>query len=86
MFNIRLNDSAMRSEVARIIFFRLDEQISGEHITEKAWARLVAGWIENPALFPAVETCMDADEEILEHLQKNSLSQSKRRGTPHLCM
>ena len=57
-----------RIEIARIIFFRLSGQISGERVTQKAWDTMVIGWIENPTLFPLVETCVDAADEILGYL------------------
>lgn len=58
-----------RELVAKIIFSRMAGQLSSFNIRDSHWTIAYQGWIENPALFPAVETCMDIADEILRRLE-----------------
>ncbi|MET3662511.1 hypothetical protein [Aquamicrobium ahrensii] len=66
--------SYMRSEIARIIYFRLGGQVAGQHVDEKAWETALVGWSENPAAFAIVEVCLDSADEILKYFRQNTHS------------
>jgi hypothetical protein len=55
----------LRERLAKIIFVRLSAQISGIPVREIHWETAYRGWIENPALFPIVEVCIDTADEII---------------------
>jgi len=57
-----------REQIARIIFMRMASQVSGTKVGGKQWRVAYSGWIENPALFPIIEACVDAAEEILNYV------------------
>lgn len=57
-----------RTLIAKIIFTRMAGQISGFDLSEMHWDIAYKGWIDNPAIFPMVEVCMDAADEILTSL------------------
>ena len=50
--------------IARIIFERVAAQMGGFHVADEQWSAAYEGWVENPALFPLVEACIDAAHEI----------------------
>lgn len=54
-----------RQQIAEIIFMRFTAQVAGVRVKDDAWSVAHRGWIENPALFPLVEVCLDAADEIL---------------------
>lgn len=58
-----------REAVAKIMFLRFAGQLSNNLVRDEHWKIAYQGWIENPALFPVVETCMDAADEIIRKLE-----------------
>lgn len=58
-----------REMIAKIIFSRMAGQLSNFHVQDKHWDIAYRGWIENPALFPTVEACMDIADEIIHKLE-----------------
>ncbi len=58
------SEQKLRYEIGRVIFTRIAAQMSGTKLADEHWDVAYDGWIENPALFPLVETCIDAAEEI----------------------
>lgn len=63
-------------QIAGIIFKRIAAQMGGMSVSETQWDLAYQGWIENPALFPLVEACIDAALEIEANLKTTSSGQS----------
>jgi hypothetical protein len=61
--------SGSTERIAGIIFQRIAAQMGAIAVSEKQWDLAYAGWVENPALFPLVEACIDAAVEIEKHLE-----------------
>ena len=55
-------------QIAGIMFKRIAAQMGGMSVSPSQWDLAYQGWIENPALFPLVEACIDAALEIEAHL------------------
>lgn len=61
-----MNNHLRRQRIAEIIFNRVAAQVAGIPLKNSAWSAVYEGWIENPALFPLVEACLDAADEIMK--------------------
>lgn len=57
------------------MFKRIAAQMGGMSVSQSQWDLAYQGWIENPALFPLVEACIDAALEIEAHLTATSAGQ-----------
>ena len=67
-------DNILRQQFAQIIFERLAAQISGLRTKEYYWDAAYQGWVDNPALFPLIEACIDAADQCLNALETSSKS------------
>jgi hypothetical protein len=57
--------------IAKIIFFRVVSQITGQRIDDALWLEGLAGYKREPELFPFAEACVDAAMEI----ERNGLAE-----------
>lgn len=74
IMNIKIiqTNHKIRNEIAKIIFDRISAQISGVKVTDTYWDAAFEGWLDNPALFPMIESCIDASEEICKFIPNKS--------------